>query len=410
MADKDKINDYLKAINFYDSMVSGDKNLLGSGKKSDDQGKKRRQMDTGISTFDSWNEKEKSSLEVIPTGIKEIDDVLGIGGLPKGKMVELFGVESGGKSYIGYKAIASCQKMGGVAALLDIENAFTAEWARTIGIDTSALLYKNQAMSAESWLQLAYDLCVGGFLDLIMIDSTAALIPQAMLDGVIGDADMAALARALSPAVSKLSMAAPFTGKGGKKTCVIWINQIREKPGQLFGNPETTPGGRALKFYCQLRLDVRRGTIEKVDEEPTRQKSTLTVIKNKVGIPGKKAEFYIPFDSNFTNPLVLLVKYAAEKKIFTRYKNEFRYQPADDGGEVRKTGVNDSLDLAKWVFTESLVQEVIDRIAAVDIAEGNEPPAFIQSIDENTEPPLTVKKAELENSEDPVIDSEKENE
>ncbi len=235
MSENTKVVDAMKAVDHYASMLKGGGNPLGSGKKGDDQGAKRKKMGTEIGTYQQWAEKEKASLEVIPTGISELDEATGIGGLPKGKMVELFGTESGGKSYIAYHAIASCQKMGGVAALLDVENAFTPEWVRTIGIDTDSLLYKNEPMSMEAYLQLAYDLCSGGYVDLIVIDSTAALVPQTMLDGVVGDQDVAIQARVLSPAVSKLQLAAPFRGKGGKQTCIVWINQIREKPGTMFG-------------------------------------------------------------------------------------------------------------------------------------------------------------------------------
>ena len=150
MAENTKIADAMKAVDHYASMLKGGGNPLGSGKKSDDQGVKRKKMGTEIGTYQQWAEKEKASLEVIPTGIAELDEATGIGGLPKGKMIELFGTESGGKSYIACNAIASCQKMGGIAALLDVENAFTPEWVRTIGIDTDSLLYKNEPMSMES--------------------------------------------------------------------------------------------------------------------------------------------------------------------------------------------------------------------------------------------------------------------
>jgi len=396
-----KVADAIKAIDHYASMLKSGSNPLGSGKKSDDQGAKRKKLGTEISTYQQWADKEKSCLEVIPTGISELDEATGIGGLPKGKMVELFGTESGGKSYIAYNAIASCQKIGGVAALLDVENAFTPEWVRTIGIDTDSLLYKNEPMSMEAYLQLAYDLCSGGFVDLIVIDSTAALVPQTMLDGVVGDQDVAIQARVLSPAVSKLQLAAPFRGKGGKQTCIVWINQIREKPGVMFGNPETTPGGRALKFYCHMRIDVRRGKIERVKkgeiEGPIYQTSTGTIIKNKLAIPGKKFSFKISFESNLGNPLVLLGQYVYEKKIFYKSKGEFKYRLEDEKVDPVPTGVADSVELGRWIHSQGLVEEIVARITKIDSAAGVKSPDFIEKIDSDTQPPLKVVDAETSN-------------
>lgn len=407
----------LKAIKYYNDL-SG-KTKKNNEKKGDDKKPKKNIPTNGaLTTFGEWKTYATSSLDVISTGIKELDEASGIGGFPKGKMVELYGTESGGKSYICYKTIASCQKSGGVAALLDIENSFTDEWARVIGIDLDSLIYKNEALSMEQYLQLACDLCSGGYVDLLVIDSTAALIPQTELDGTIGDQTMALQARVLSPAVRKIMAAASMRGKGGKQTCVIWINQIREKPGIMFGSPETTPGGKALKFYCHMRVDVRKKNVEYIkqgdDNIPVAQISGGRFVKNKVATPFKKFEVKISFESSYTNPLVMLATLAKDNKLFYKTKGAYKYQPEDEKADGIVTDAVDFITLGRWIYDSGKVEEIVGRLTDLLVSSGADVPDFLELIDENTKPPLDVKdnisatESSIGNSDESSEDNESE--
>ena len=386
-----------EAIDHYTRLVKAGKNQMGLGgtdKKGASTHRKQLAVDK-LSTFSDVSGRGRERVEVIPTGVNAYDEASGIGGIPKGKQVELFGNESGGKSYLAYKAIASCQRMGGVAALLDIEQAFTREWAETIGIDVDALIYENRAMPMENYLQLGTDLCFGGFIDLLVFDSTAAMIPLSELQGVSSDQNIAAQARILSVTVRKIVAAAAYTeGKGGKETAVIWINQIREKPGILFGNPETTPGGRALKFYCHQRIDVRRGKVNRVeideDKIPVSQVSYGTFVKNKLAVPYRKFQFEIKFDSTLTNPLVLLAQIACSKKIFKKYKGVYRMYE-EDGDKKVETDTENFVDLSHWIHANGLAMDIVGRVTDIFAEELEDPPDFLAMIDGNTEPPLRLK-------------------
>lgn len=408
----------LKAIKHYNDLKgkktekkADDKKPLKPGEEK----KPKKISSTELTTFQAWKDTRASCLNIIPTGIVELDKASGVGGFPKGKMVELFGTESGGKSYIAYKTIASCQKSGGVAALLDVENSFTDEWARVIGIDLQSLIYKNESLSAEQYLQLACDLCSGGFVDLLVIDSTAALVPQTEIDGTIGDQTMALQARVLSPAVRKIMAAASMIGKGGKQTCVIWINQIREKPGIMFGNPETTPGGKALKFYCHMRVDVRKKGVEYItqneDKIPVAQISRGTFVKNKVATPYKKFEVKISFESTYTNPLVQLASLAKENKLFYKSKGSYKYRMEDEKEDAIDTGTVDFITLARWIFDQKKAEEVVGRLTDILVASESDVPAFLEAIDENTKAPLAVKDeipataSDADESEEESVDS-----
>jgi len=399
MDEKDSLDAALKAINNYNASIG-----VSKSKKSDKKGEKGEEKDDkkpkkvsplAVSTFEEWMSSTSSCLDVISTGISELDEASGIGGFPKGKMVELFGTESGGKSYTAYKTIASCQKAGGVAALLDPENSFTPEWARVIGIDLKSLIYKNESLSGEQYLEVARELCSGGLVDLVVIDSTAALIPQSELDGVIGDAAMAAVARFMSPGVRMIMSAAKSRGKGGKQTCVIWINQIREKPGVSFGNPERTPGGRALKFYSHMRVDVRKVKVlyktQGEDQIPIAQISKGTFVKNKVAPPYKKFEFTISFESSYENPLVKLVELAKENKLFYKRGGSYKYRLEDEKIDPVETEAPDFISLARWIFDQGKVDEIVGRVTDIMVGEEKEIPAFFEEIDENTKPPVPVK-------------------
>ncbi len=286
-------------------------------------------------------------VSAIPTGSISVDYALGVGGLPRGRICEIFGPESSGKTTIALQVIAEAQKMGGMAAFIDVEHALDPVYAKQLGVDVDNLLV-SQPDFAEQALEITAALIASGSIDVLVVDSVAALVPKAELDGEMGDSHMGVQARLMSQAMRKL------TGTVSKSnTCLIFINQIREKIGVMFGNPETTTGGRALKFYSSIRLDIRRIAAIKDGETVTGNRTKIKVVKNKVAPPFREAEFDIIYGEGVSREGDLL-DLGATHNVIEKSGSWFSYkgERIGQGRENARQFLKDNPDIRARIDTE----------------------------------------------------------
>ena len=337
---------------------------------------KQKALDTALAQIErqfgkgsviKMSEKTSTPIEVIPTGSIALDMALGIGGLPRGRIIEIFGPESSGKTTLTLHAIANAQKAGGIAAFIDAEHAFNAEYAKKLGVDIDALLV-SQPDTGEQALEIMDMLVRSGALDLIVVDSVAALVPRAEIEGEMGDSHMGLQARLMSQALRKITGALSQS-----KTTAIFINQLRDKIGVFFGSPETTTGGKALKFYASVRMDIRRIETLKDGQEAVGNRTRVKVVKNKVAPPFKQAEFDILYGVGISREGSLL-DLGVDLGIVKKSGAWFTYEgdQLGQGKENSRQFLIDNPDLANEIEAK-----IRGHFATADID-----PALVAAIDE----------------------------
>ncbi|MGI4751136.1 MAG: recombinase RecA [Janthinobacterium lividum] len=301
-------------------------------------------------------------IEFIPTGSIGLDIALGIGGLPKGRVVEIYGPESSGKTTLAIHAIAESQKRGGIAAFIDAEHAFDRIYAQKLGVDIENLLI-SQPDNGEQALEIADNLIRSGAIDIIVIDSVAALVPKAEIEGEMGDSKMGLQARLMSQALRKLTGMISKTG-----CCCIFINQLREKIGVMFGNPETTTGGNALKFYASVRLDVRRISQIKDTDEVSGNRVKVKIVKNKVAPPFRLAEFDIMFGEGISKAGEI-IDLGVEYNIIKKAGSWFSYGDTrlGQGRDAVKALILDNPEMMEEL--EKKIKDAVAGVTAVPVAE-----------------------------------------
>jgi len=298
---------------------------------------------------------EKLDVPVISTGSLSLDLALGVGGIPRGRVIEVFGPESSGKTTLTLHIVANAQKTGGTAAFIDVEHALDPDYAKRLGVNLDTLLV-NQPDTGEQALEIAELLTRSNAVDVIVVDSVAALVPKAELEGQMGDSHIALQARLMSQALRKLTSVISKS-----KTCLIFINQIRDKIGVMFGNPETTPGGRALKFYSSVRIDIRRIGSIKDGEQVIGNRVRAKIAKNKVAAPFKKAEFDIMFNQGISRSGDI-VDLGVEEQVIEKSGTWFSY------GEIRLGQGRENTK--KFIESKPELLEEIEKAISKKIEEG----------------------------------------
>ena len=313
------------------------------------------EKDYGKGTIMKLGEQPQWDVQVIPSGSVALDHALGIGGYPRGRIVEIYGPESSGKTTLAIHAIAQAQKAGGIAAMIDAEHAFDRTYAKALGVNLETLLI-SQPDNGEQALEIADNLIRSGAIDIVVIDSVAALTPKAEIEGEMGDNKVGLQARLMSQALRKLTANIAKTN-----TCCIFINQLREKIGIMFGNPETTTGGNALKFYASVRIDVRRTTQLKDGDEALGNRTRVKVVKNKMAPPFKKAEFDIVFGEGISR-VGEIIDLGVEYGVIGKSGSWFSYndQKLAQGREAVKQLLKDNPELCDEI--EAKLREALKNV------------------------------------------------
>jgi recombination protein RecA len=309
----------------------------------------------GKGTIMKLGDNPIEGVDVISTGSIALDNALGIGGLPKGRVIEIYGPESSGKTTLAMHAIAESQKVGGIAAFIDAEHAFDRFYAQKLGVDVENLLV-SQPDNGEQALEITENLIRSGAIDIIVIDSVAALTPKSEIEGEMGDSKMGLQARLMSQALRKLTSTISKTA-----TCCIFINQLREKIGIMFGSPETTTGGNALKFYASIRLDIRKVNQIKEAEDVIGNRVKVKVVKNKLAPPFRKAEFDIIYGEGISR-IFEIIDLAVENNIIKKSGSWFSYGETKlgQGRDAVKKLLTDNPELADEL--EAAIREVLKNI------------------------------------------------
>ena len=302
------------------------------------------EKDFGKGTSMKLGDQPQWDVQVIPSGSVALDHALGVGGYPRGRIIEIYGPESSGKTTLAIHAIAEAQKQGGIAAMIDAEHAFDRTYAKALGVNLETLLI-SQPDNGEQALEIADNLIRSGAVDIVVIDSVAALTPKAEIEGEMGDNKVGLQARLMSQALRKLTANISKTN-----TCCIFINQLREKIGVMFGNPETTTGGNALKFYASVRIDVRRVTQLKDGEEALGNRTRVKVVKNKMAPPFKKAEFDIVYGEGISK-VGEVIDLGVEYNVISKSGSWFSYndQKLAQGREATKQLLKDNPELCEEI-------------------------------------------------------------
>ena len=313
------------------------------------------EKDYGKGTIMKLGDQPEWDVQVIPSGSVALDHALGVGGYPRGRVIEIYGPESSGKTTLAIHAIAEAQKTGGIAAMIDAEHAFDRSYAKALGVNLETLLI-SQPDNGEQALEIADNLIRSGAVDIVVIDSVAALTPKAEIEGEMGDNRVGLQARLMSQALRKLTANIAKTN-----TCCIFINQLREKIGIMFGNPETTTGGNALKFYASVRLDVRKTTQIKDGEEALGNRTKVKVVKNKMAPPFKKAEFDIVYGEGISHSGEVL-DLAVEMDIIQKSGSWFSYEGEKlaQGREATKQLLRDNVELCDRI--EAIIREKFKEV------------------------------------------------